>query len=30
VRRAERRLDKLADRGQKLETKRARLLEKLG
>ena len=30
VRRAERRLDKLADRRQKLETKRARLLEKLG
>lgn len=30
VRRAERRLDKLADKRQKLETKRARLLERLG
>ncbi len=30
VRRSERRLEKLADRRQKLETRRARLLEKLG
>ena len=30
VRRFERRLEKLADQRQKLETKRARLLEKLG
>jgi hypothetical protein len=30
VRRAERRLEKLADQRQKLETRRARLLEKLG
>ncbi|MDH3538879.1 MAG: hypothetical protein OEP52_02690 [Acidimicrobiia bacterium] len=30
VRRAERRLDKLRDRRQKLQTKRARLLDKLG
>jgi hypothetical protein len=30
VRRVERRLEKLADRRQKLETLRARLLEKLG
>ena len=30
VRRSERRLQKLADRRQKLETRRARLLEKLG